>query len=120
MRVARCLVGLLLLSMPALAQQITATIRGTVTDSTQAVISGAKVTVKSEDTGLTRSTITDSAGIYSFPNLPVGSYQVAVESTGFKSAVRTNIVLNVADVRALDVQLETGVITEQVTVQVEP
>jgi hypothetical protein len=120
MRVARCLAGLLfLLGAPALAQQFTATIRGTVTDSTQAAIGGAKVTVKGEDTGLTRSTTTNSSGIYAFPDLPVGTYQVAVEFAGFKSAVRTKIVLNVADVRAVDVQLETGVVSEQVSVEAD-
>src|SRR5262245_9446914 len=117
MRVQRCLVGLLLLSpAPVLAQQITATIRGTVTDATQAVIAAAKVTVSNESTGLTRSTTTNSAGNYSFPNLPVGSFQVSVESAGFKSVVRTNIVLNVADVREVNVQLEPGAVTEQVSV----
>src|SRR5512143_1184438 len=119
MRVQRlCLVGLLLLlSVPVFAQRFTATIRGTVTDPTRAPIPGAKVTVKGEDTGLTRSTTTNADGIYSFPDLPVGSYQVEAEFTGFKTAVLTKILLNVADVRAVDLQLETGAITEQVTVQ---
>jgi hypothetical protein len=49
----------------------------------------------------------------------VGTYQVAVEFAGFKSAVRTKIVLNVADVRAVDVQLETGVVSEQVSVEAD-
>jgi len=115
-----CLAGLLLLlAVPALAQQIRAAIRGTVTDSTHAVIPGAKVTVKSQETGLTRTATTNTDGIYSFPDLPVGTYQVEVEFTGFKSAVRTGVVLNVADVRAVDVQLETGALTEQVSVQVD-
>jgi len=113
-----CLVGfLLVLSVPAHAQRFTATIRGAVTDSTHAVIVGAKVTVTGEATGLTRSTTTNSAGIYSFPDVPVGSYQVEVEFAGFKSAVRTRIELNVADVRQVDFQLETGAITEQVSVE---
>jgi len=121
MRVRRlCLAGiLLLLSVPVLAQQFRAAIRGTVTDATHAVIAGAKVTVKGEATGLTRTATTNTDGIYSFPDLPVGTYQVEVGFAGFKSAVRTGIVLNVADVRAVDVQLETGALTEQVSVQVD-
>ncbi len=86
------------------------------TDTTHAAITGAKVTVKGEDTGLTRIATTNSAGIYTFPDLPPGSYQVAVEFSGFKSAVRTKVTLNVADDRPVDFQLETGAITESVSV----
>src|SRR5438552_1225058 len=108
----------LLVSVPAYAQKITGTIRGTVTDPTGAVIAGAKVTVKNEDTGLTRSGTTTSAGIYSFAELPVGSYRVEVEHPGFKAEVRSRVALNVADTRAVDVQLATGDVTEVVTVEV--
>jgi hypothetical protein len=87
-----------------------------VTDTTHAAIQGAKVTMRGEDTGLTRSATTNSAGIYVFPDLPPGSYQVAVEFTGFKSAVRTRITLNVADDRPVDFQLEPGTVTESVSV----
>jgi hypothetical protein len=112
-----CLVGLLLsLSVPALAQRFTATIRGAVTDTTHAAVPGAKVTVKSENTGLTRSATTNSAGIYTFPDLPPGSYQVAVEFPGFKSEVRTKVTLNVADDRPVDFQLQTGAISESISV----
>src|SRR5687768_9272041 len=81
---------------PSYAQKITGTIRGTVTDATGAVVPGAKVTVTNEETGLTRSAATGSAGIYAFAELPVGSYSVRVENAGFKSEVRSNVVLNVA------------------------
>src|SRR5438093_8387593 len=108
----------LMVSVPAYAQKITGTIRGTVTDPTGAVIPGAKVTVKNEDTGLTRSANTTSAGIYSFAELPVGSYRIEVEYTGFKSEVRSRITLDVADTRAVDVQLAAGDVTEVVTVEV--
>jgi hypothetical protein len=104
--------------MPALAQRISATIRGTVTDPTGAVVSGAKVTVTNEATGLTRSAPSNSAGNYSFAELPVGSYRVEVETAGFKTAVRSKIAVNVADTRAVDVQLETGGVSEQVNVEV--
>ena len=81
------LLASLLAAVPVLAQRTTATIRGTVTDPTGAVIAGAKVTVKNEDTGLTRTATTNSAGIYSFADLPVGSYRIEVEHPGFKPAV---------------------------------
>jgi hypothetical protein len=120
MRQKLCLAAFLalLVSVPAYAQKITGTLRGTVTDPTGAVIPGAKVTVKNEDTGLTRSANTTSAGIYSFAELPVGSYRVEVEHAGFKAEVRSRIALNVADTRAVDVQLSTGDVTEVVTVEV--
>jgi hypothetical protein len=108
----------LLVSLPAYAQKITGTIRGTVTDPTGAIVAGAKVTVKNEDTGLTRSGATTSAGIYSFAELPVGSYRVEVEHPGFKQEVRSRVTLNVADTRAVDIQLATGDVTEVVNVEV--
>jgi Carboxypeptidase regulatory-like domain len=108
----------LVVSVPAYAQKITGTLRGSVTDPTGAIIPGAKVTVKNEDTGLTRSGTTTSAGIYSFAELPVGSYRVEVEHPGFKQEVRSRVILNVADTRAVDIQLATGDVSEVVNVEV--
>jgi hypothetical protein len=109
---------LLVLAVPSFSQNISATIRGTVTDSTGAVVPGANVTVKSEGTGFTRSTLTNGSGVYSFPELPLGTYAVEVALTGFKSSQVRGVALNVADVRAVDVRLETGNLTENVTVEV--
>jgi hypothetical protein len=114
-----CLLALLLaLAAPSVAQRITATIRGTVTDSTGAVIPGANVTARSEGTGFSRSTVTNASGVYSFPELPTGTYTVEVGLSGFKSAVAKGVALSVADDRAVDVQLETGTVTESITVEV--
>src|SRR5262245_27715144 len=109
---------LLLLALPAVAQRITASIRGTVTDQSGGVMAGAKVTVTNEGTGLTRSADTNTAGNYSFSELPVGSYKVEVSKDGFKSEVRSKVVVNVADDRQIDVQLQTGAMTETVNVEV--
>jgi hypothetical protein len=108
---------LLLLAVPAMAQRSTATLRGVVTDPQNAVVSGAKVTIKNETTGLTRTGTSNASGIYTFADLPVGSYTLDVEFTGFKNEQRTGIVLNVADNRSLDVQLTTGQMSETVTVE---
>ncbi|HET8647901.1 MAG TPA: carboxypeptidase regulatory-like domain-containing protein, partial [Vicinamibacteria bacterium] len=113
------LVPLLVLALasPALAQRSTGTIRGTVTDETGAVIAGAKATVRNEGTGLTRTGTTNNSGVYVFADLPVGSYEVRVEQDGFKAAVQKGIVLNVAESQAVDVELATGGITEEVVVE---
>ena len=104
-------------ALPARAQRFTATIRGTVKDSTGAVVPGAQVALKGEDTGLGRTTTTNASGIFSFTELPVGTYQIEVGLSGFKSAVLTHVALNVADVRAVDVVLAAGAVSEQVTVE---
>ena len=115
-----CLIAALLAAaVPALAQRSTATLRGTVTDPTNAVIEGAKATAKNEVTGFTRSGTTNAAGLYVLQDLPVGSYALTVEFTGFKTVTRTALELNVADVRVSDFQLTTGQITETVSVVAE-
>jgi hypothetical protein len=102
---------------PTWGQRATATIRGSVTDTTKAAVPGAQVTARNEDTGLTRSTVTNTSGLYAFPDLPPGSYEVQIELSGFKAAVRTRILVNVADVRAVDVELSPGDVAEVVTVE---
>jgi Carboxypeptidase regulatory-like domain len=109
----------LLLAVPVFAQRFSASIRGTVTDQSAAVVSGAQVTVTNEETGLTRKMKSNKAGNYSFADLPVGSYRVEVEFAGFTNAVRTKIELNVADVRAVDIQLAAGAVTETVSVEAD-
>src|SRR5687767_13397598 len=104
------------LAVPALAQRSTAAIRGTIEDASGGVFRGARVKVTNEETGLVRTTETNSDGLYTVAELPVGTYRVEVEADGFKGAVRTRIILNVADTRAVDFQLETGAVSEVVTV----
>src|SRR6185295_16069273 len=90
-----------------------------VTDTTGAVVPAAKVSVRNEATGASRHGTTNGEGLYLFADLPVGTYEVRVERDGFKAAITGNVVLNVAESRAVDVQLEAGGITEEVTVQAE-
>src|SRR5439155_24834921 len=94
------------LALPSFAQRITASIRGTVTDATAAVVPGASVTGKNEETGFTRSTVTNGAGAQSFAELPTGTGTPEVSLSGFTSAIRKRTVLNGADVLAEDVQPE--------------
>jgi hypothetical protein len=108
----------LLIAVPALAQRVASTIRGTVSDPTAAVIVGAKVMVKNEATGFARSTETNASGAYAFADLPIGTYTMEIEYPAFKSSVTKGILLNVADVRQILITLETGPITETVSVEV--
>ena len=105
------------LAGPAFAQRTNATLRGTVTDPSASITPGATVTLRNEGTGLTRTSVTNDAGLYVFPELPIGTYTMTVELSGFKTASRTNIVLTVAEDRAIDVQLEPGAVSETITVE---
>ena len=119
MRVARVvgiLLALFVVGGEALAQRTTASLRGVVTDPSGAVVQGAEVSVTNEETGLSRSSKTNAAGSYTFGDLPVGRYVLLVEREGFKSYVASGLTLNVADSAAVDVGLEVGEISEQVTV----
>jgi hypothetical protein len=107
----------LLAAMPALAQRTTATIRGTVSDATDAILPGVTVTATNVDTGLARSTVTNQSGIYFIAELPIGRYTVAAELSGFKVGTRTGVALRVADEVAVDFVLQAGDVTESVTVE---
>lgn len=116
-KIAWMMVLLGFFAVPARAQRTSGAIRGTVTDSSGAVVPGANVTVKEGATGFSQSTVTNTEGVYSFDALPVGTYNVEVALEGFKTAVQTGIPLNVADVLAINVQLQPGALAETVTVE---
>jgi hypothetical protein len=96
-----------------------ATLNGTVLDPTGAAVPNAKVSVTNTGTGLTRNTQSNDSGLYTFPRLPVGSYDLAIEAQGFKSSKRTGIALNVGSVVTLDINLEVGAAQETVSVTAE-
>jgi hypothetical protein len=104
---------------PACGQAVRGTLLGTVTDSTGAAVPNARVTITEVNTGIRRSTQTNESGNYVFPALDPGLYRVAVEQTGFRTAVKdgVNVLVNTT-VRA-DLTLEPGVITEAITVTAE-
>ena len=101
---------------PAVAQTVTGTILGNVIDPSGASIPDAKVTVTNNNTGLERVVSTNALGTYVAPFLPVGTYTVTIESTGFQGKSLTDIVLQVDDQLRLDVSLELGAVTEVVEV----
>jgi len=111
---------LLALPLAAVAQITTATIVGTITDSSGAVLAGAQVTARNLDTGLTRTVPSSEVGAYRLEFLPVGNYVLEVTASGFKKANRSGIVLQVNDTARVDVSLTVGGITETVTVSAAP
>ena len=103
----------------SLAQTFRGTVIGTVTDSSGAAVPGATVTVKNEDTGLARTTVTSDDGSYSIPELPVGKYDVTVEKTGFQSSVTKGVRVDVAAQARVDAILKPGEVSQQVVVSAE-
>ncbi len=103
-------------SLPALAQQETATITGIVRDQSGAIVPNATVTITNIQTNIVVKTETDAAGSYVVPSLRPGEYSVTAESTGFPKIIRTGITLQVAQVARIDITLQTGTLTETVEV----
>jgi carboxypeptidase family protein len=106
-----------LLVASAWGQDINAGIRGTVSDPSGAVVTGATVTATNVGTGYTRDVVTDSTGGYTFTLLPVGTYELAVTMAGFKKYTRTGILLSVNQVASVNVTLDIGSTTQQVDVK---
>src|SRR5258708_4138578 len=102
-------------------KNITGSISGTVTDSSDAVVSGAAVTIVNTDTGVTVRTVkTDSSGNYSAPLLPIGHSRVTSGAGGFSKCVGQGLELNVNDKLAINAKLQVGGATEEVTVEGNP
>ncbi len=107
---------ILLLGVAAYSQVTTATISGTVNDSTGAVIPGATVALRHVDTGRSRTVSTGTEGRYSAAQLSVGSYEVTAESAGFQTVVRTGVTLTVGREFVVDFTLQVGAVAERITV----
>ncbi len=107
----------LVLGATAAWAQATAQLNGKVADQSGAVLPGATVTATQTDTGLVRTTITDSSGTYVLSNLPTGPYQLEVALQGFRSYVQRGIVLQVAANPTINVSLALGELAESVTVE---
>ena len=103
-------------AMPASAQVLYGSIVGTVEDPTGAVVPGATVTLSNPATGLTREAKADDQGRYTIPNILPGSYEVKVASQGFRTSTRTGVDISINTVTRVDMKLEVGQMTEQVTV----
>ncbi|PYQ18971.1 MAG: TonB-dependent receptor, partial [Acidobacteria bacterium] len=98
------------------AQLTTGSILGTVSDSGGGVVTGATVTATQRDTGFTRAGRTDATGAYSFPNMPLGRYDIKVEHAGFKTKLVGPVTLVVDQKLRVDAVLELGRVEETVEV----
>lgn len=94
-----------------------ATINGTVTDTTGAVITGATIMVKNSDTNTVVSTRTNAEGTFALPGLPVGTYSVTVSKEGFQTSDTTSLELHPATVTSINVMLKVGSTSSKVTVE---
>src|SRR3984885_4083573 len=108
-----------LAAAPGWAQSFRGTIQGTVTDSSGAALVGATVTVHNIDTGVDRITNTTTDGGYLMPELPVGTYDVIVEMSGFQKSKVAGVAVAVAAGRRVDVALKPGQVNQQIVVSGE-
>jgi hypothetical protein len=111
------LTALVSMAAASAAQTATGQITGTVRDATGGVMTGVKVVVTNQQTGLTRETKTGANGDYVIPLLPVGMYLVSAEQSGFKMALHSDVQLTVDQIQRIDMVLAPGNVTETVEVQ---
>jgi outer membrane receptor protein involved in Fe transport len=105
----------LVLALPAVAQTVTGTIQGTVSDRSGGVLPGVTVTIRNAETGLQRVVVTNEAGFFNAPFLPIGRYEVYGELSGFGAARRSDVRVDLNQTTVQDFILDPAV-TEAVTV----
>lgn len=109
-----------LATLQAHAQAVSATLVGTITDSTGAGVVGAKITILEVATGVSRTGATNESGNYTFPDLTPGTYAVTVEAKGFKKVTRPGVDVVVNTTTRVDLGLQPGSTTETITVTAAP
>jgi hypothetical protein len=99
------------------AQYAGGSINGQVRDASGASVAGVEVSVTQTETGAVRHAITGAGGEYAFPNLAVGTYDITASHSGFKKILKTGLILHVSEQLGVDLLLELGEVTEQVSVE---
>src|ERR1035438_8212404 len=113
-------VALGVFSVPANADNLYASIRGTATDSTGAVMSGVKLTATNTATGISYTTTSNSDGAFTFLQVAVGDYTVRAEQTGFKKYQASGIHVDLNQIYNLPVSLTVGAVSEEIIVEANP
>ena len=108
--------ALALLSIEVLQAAVTGSVSGTITDATGGVIPSASVAITNTAQGVKTTTTTDARGVYTFPSLPVGIYNLVVDAAGFKSRSRDGITVDLDSVQDFSFALEVQERTEELTV----
>src|ERR1700674_1830540 len=102
--------------VPLPAQVAGATLSGTVTDTSGAIIPNAEISIKNVATGVTRNLRADTAGFYTAPNLLPGAYEVTVSAPSFSTQLRTGVTLSVGAQQVLNLTLQVGQVTQRIQV----
>ncbi len=102
-----------------LAQGVFGTLDGVVTDPTGAVVPNAKITLTDAISGSARNTVSDGAGFYNFPSVPVGTYNLSVSAAGFKDYAASNIALGGGEHKSVNVAMSVGTADQTVSVNAE-
>jgi hypothetical protein len=113
-------VCLLALPLSSFGQAVSGTLLGTVSDSTGASVANAKVTATNVATSTLFESVTNSAGNYTIPNMPPGTYTVTVVAQGFKKVTQQNIAVAINTSTRVDVDVEPGSVSEEVMVTTAP
>src|SRR6266849_799491 len=107
---------LILISTAAFAQQGTSQLKGTIVGPDGSALPGVTVTIKHQESGLVRTTVSDKDGVYVMSAVTPGVYEMTAELSGFKNFRRKNIRLEVGKTSTVDFKLDVGGMSEEVTV----
>ncbi len=97
----------------------TANVQGTVSDSTGAMIPNATVTLTNRETHVQRTATSDNGGTYIFPNVPVGTYDVNITASGFRTYIQTGIVLEVGSSISVNAAMQVGTTDQKIEIKAE-
>ncbi len=111
-----CAIALAAIGVPAIAQSVRGSLRGSVQDQSAALVPGVSVTIKNVATGEEATAVSDSQGGYAFPSIDLGAYTLTAQVAGFKKVEVTGIVVEVGKPAIVNVKLEVGGAAEQVVV----
>jgi len=110
---------LILAALPVFAQTDRGTVTGEVSDTSMGVVAGADMQLKETETGFLYRTVSSGTGVYTFTQIPLGTYEMTVTAAGFKKFVRTNIAVEASQTLGVNVLLEVGAATESITISAE-